>query len=128
MFLGFNSYDVYVPRNWEGRVAYSNILNLSLDFTSENSRLQDAYNNGYNQGFSAGESSASSSAYQAGYADGLAVSSNSSFYDLIDAAFYGFGKFIYSMFSFEILGVNMYGFIITIISVGIIAFILRLVL
>lgn len=90
--------------------------------------VSNLIDNAYQDGLADGKLVGSDNSYQEGYADGLAVSSNSSFYDLVDALFYGFGKFIYSMFSFEILGVNMYGFIITIISVGIVAFILRLVL
>lgn len=90
--------------------------------------VSEIQNNAYQNGLRDGKLQANESEYQRGLQDGLDLAENATFYDLIDATFYGFGKFIYSMFSFDILGVNMYGFVITIVSVGLVAFILRLVL
>ena len=107
-----DEFDLYTKDEFDGN--YTAGYNNGLDVGE-----QAGYSSGYGVGYNDGES--------AGYTDGYNASMNgkSSFKDLMFAIFDAPFNVLSSAFNFEIFGINLSYFLITIVSLLLVAFVIR---
>lgn len=118
---------------------YSDINQVIVDEMSYNLGEEAGYMNGYDYGFSQGELQAQTVAFsegrEAGFADGRQVGYNEGyeqglqddfrFYDLFFSLFDAQLNTFKSVVSFEIFGINVAGFVLGLVTIGIVAFVIR---
>lgn len=112
-------------------------LNINQDITNNQyyeNGYNDGYSNGYNEGYDIGESNGYDSGYDIGEIDGYSngynegVNSNfeqNAFKNLINELFSYPVNFVKTIFNFEIFGVNVSQVILFIVSIGIVAFVIK---
>ena len=106
------------------------------DLNSSNDEYQQGFLNGYNQGISAsqeeiynrGFSLGNSTGYQNGYYDGIAESNNYTFIGLLGAVVDVPVKTVMGLLNFEVLGINLFGFLTGLMTFALILFIIKLIL
>lgn len=102
---------------------------MHIPFTTSNIYIMEgsdgAFSNGYNEGFSRGESSGFTTGYSEGYNVGAYDSSHYTFNSLLGAVFDAPITAMKGLLDFDILGTNLYGFMLALISIGLVLFILR---
>lgn len=117
-----------------GGPAYLDYLNY-LDLQGSTSDIyNNGYNNGYDSGYSAGvingESQGYNNGYDSGYYSGYSAGQQSTF---ADTAFPGLFKsiinypieMIKSFLNFEFMGINLFSVVVFILSIGIVAFVIK---
>lgn len=120
---------VYYPFCFSNRTYY-----LNLSTIDDNTFYQNGYTNGYNAGLSDGSSSGYNQGYSAGqtigydngYSAGLVAGGDHTFMSLIGAVIDAPVSAFTSLLNFEILGVNLLGFITGLLTLAIIVFIIKL--
>lgn len=103
-------------------------------YVSSEITTSDAYNQGYNDGLSANQSTIYDSAYDAGYATGFdngkilgASSANDySFFSLFGAIFDAPVTLFTSLLNFDFLGINLWAFVTSLLTLSAILFIIKL--
>ena len=106
---------------------------VNLDFTN-NTYYENGYTDGYNvgivdgneTGYQEGYSAGNTIGYQNGYSAGLASSDNNNFMSLIGAVIDVPVSAFTSLLNFELLGVNLLGFICGLLTLALIVFIVKL--
>lgn len=97
-----------------------------------NAGQQDGYNIGYNAGESAGYkdgySVGQTTGYNNGYSDGMEDSNQYTFLNLLSATIDAPVKYFQSLFNFELLGVNLQGFLTGLFTLCVIVTIVKLCL
>ena len=133
----------WVPKTWTG--IDSNFVgnriwtdgsnyyysSYSYQYVLGNSALIDDnyfYNNGYNNGYTSGYNNGYTSGYNKGYNKGVEEAGNYTFFSLISAVMDAPLKVFYGLFNFELMGVNLAGFIQALLSLAILLFIIRFAL
>lgn len=105
---------------------------MHIPFTTSNIYIIEgsdgAFSNGYNEGFSKGESSGYTTGYSEGYNVGAYDSGHYTFNSLLGAVFDAPITAMKGLLDFDILGTNLYGFMLALISIGLVLFILRVFL
>ena len=92
-----------------------------------NSPTNENFTNGYNQGLKEGEKNGYSNGYSAGLADGIKDNTIFNIFNgILNIAMVPVNFFL-SIFNFEILGVNMAGFVSALLTISIIIFLLRMI-
>lgn len=86
------------------------------------------YDNGNNYGYNRGYNLGNNVGYNRGYNDGVANHNDYSFLSLISAVIDAPIKYFQSLFNFELLGVNLQGFITGLFTLAVIITIIRMVL
>lgn len=118
----------------EGTILYGDLITpytsttyyrISLAEASISS-IYESIDNAYHNGVTDGKAQANAELYNQGYLDGVNTAESGSFVDLVDAVFFGAGKFLVSLLSFEILGINFAPFFFGILGVLVLIFVLRL--
>lgn len=136
---GYNfKFVVYVSENFnlDNRIYY---FNESLNLT-DNEYYNQGYDagqtDGYNKGYSAGENDGYNNGYKVGntigfdngYNKGLNDSNQYTFVNLIGATIDAPIQYFKSLFNFELLGVNLSGFLLGLFTLAVVISIVRLVL
>lgn len=94
---------------------------------SYNSVSNENFTNGYNQGYKEGEKNGYSNGYSNGLNDGIKDNTIFNIFNgILNIAMVPVNFFL-SIFNFEILGVNMAGFVSALLTISIIIFLLRLI-
>lgn len=114
---------------------YNNDLNLT-DNEYYNQGYSAGQTNGYNTGYSVGESAGynegfsigQTTGYNNGYSDGMEDSNQYTFMSLISSTIDAPVKYFQSLFNFELLGVNLQGFLTGLFTLCIIVTIVKLCL
>ncbi len=92
-----------------------------------NSSTNENYNNGYHQGLKDGEKNGYANGYSAGLADGIKDNTIFNIFNgILNIAMVPVNFFL-SIFNFEILGINMAGFVSALLTISIIIFLLRMI-
>lgn len=107
----------------------SNFYTGNKFFTNDafNQATLDGFNNGYDEGYSGGYDEGYSGGYDEGYNVAINRPSNKSFEGLVFALFDTPIHIMSSLFSLEILGVNLWSFIVAIFSIMLVVVIIRLI-
>lgn len=127
-------YPSYVVRYEDDALFYSpnGMVRYSSYSVTDSSSYNEAYNSGYadgnkygqqlgyDNGYSAGNEAGSASGYSAGYAEGVAASNTYSFSALIGSVIDVPLHVFKSMFDFEVFGVNLTTFFLSLLTVCII--------
>lgn len=92
-----------------------------------NSPTNENFTNGYNQGLKEGEKNGYSQGYSAGLADGIKDNTIFNIFNgILNIAMVPVNFFL-GIFNFEILGINMAGFVSALLTISIIIFLLRMI-
>lgn len=129
--LPFNSYRL-VTYNGMYYKGYNNGFNdgaLSGDGFNQgyDKGFSEGERNGYDKGFNAGNTVGYSDGFGAGKIEGAATANDYSFMSLISATIDAPIQAFTKMFDFEILGVNLTNFFLSLLSVGIVLVVLKLI-
>lgn len=117
------------------RYYFNDGLNLT-DNEYYNQGYQQGQQNGYNTGYNAGESAGykdgysvgQTTGYNNGYSDGMEDSNQYTFLNLLSATIDAPVKYFQSLFNFELLGVNLQGFLTGLFTLCVIVTIVKLCL
>lgn len=83
------------------------------------------YSNGYNQGYAEGESSSYGSGYATGYQKGIREANQNSLYNMILAIVDTPIHIFKGIFDFNVLGINLTNFVLSLISILIVVWLLK---
>lgn len=104
----------------------------AFDFSNNGYYLQgleagtsQGYDKGYNEGYSEGNSVGYNNGYNEGFDDGVLDSNNYSFFGLITAVIDAPVRVLTSLFNFNFLGINLWVFITSILTLSLVVFVVR---
>lgn len=127
----FEEFAIY-PKNGLYNMAYNTGYNagtMSGDSFNQgyNKGFSEGERNGYDKGFNAGNTVGYTDGFGAGKIEGAATANDYSFMSLISATIDAPIQAFTKMFDFEILGVNLTNFFLSLLSVGIVLVVLKLI-
>ena len=135
--------NTWVYKNWngltnfDGRYVWNSDFGIFYSYGTQEYVLSGSltpidssfyYSQGYNDGFSGGYNNGYNFAYNIGYTLGVEEAGNYTFFSLISAVMDAPLKVFYGLFNFELMGVNLAGFIQALLSLAILLFIIRFAL
>ena len=107
---------------------FNDLSNIDYYLSGALTAYDNGYSTGYNKGYSTGQSVGFNNGYAAGENAGAAVGANYSFINLIGAVFDAPISAFRGLLNFEILGVNMSGFVTGMLSLCVVFLFLKLVM
>lgn len=128
------NYTVQIPNTGRG---YELFISYDLGFLPssfvDGSTYQNGYTDGYNDGYGTGVDEGTSQGYQEGFADGLqeGIDRNSTastiFAGILQVGLLPVNVFL-AIFNFEVFGINIGGFIASLMTIAIVIIVLRIII
>lgn len=87
---------------------------------------QDRYEQGYDIGYGEGLQQGQQTGYNKGYTEGVNDAGNYTFSSLVDSVAFVPIKTLYSILNFEILGINVFGFFVALLTIGFVITMLKI--